>query len=65
MSDGEESFKTEPPKDALVGVELEAGKGGDSALHIWDSPRWPMPPFPHVEMREWATFRLCPFVIPT
>lgn len=62
MSDGEESFKSELLKDGLVGTEVEAGKGEDSALHIWDSPHWPGPQFPQVEIKECATFQLCPFV---
>lgn len=64
MSDGEESFKSEPLKDGLVGTEVEAGKGEDLAIHIWASPRWPVPQFPHVELKGCGTFQLCPFVIP-
>jgi hypothetical protein len=60
MSDGEERFESESLKDRLVGSEGEAGKGEDSALHIWDNPYWPVPQFPQVGVKESATFQLCP-----
>lgn len=55
MPDGEQSFKSEPLKGGLVGTEVEAGVGEDSALLLWASS---------VPVRSLLTDRILPERVP-